>query len=143
MSEINGKGTFKIADLVNKLEPFRLEYDEFVLEGRWWKYKTTTPSYAKRLLDSLPQIPESGTDEERQAAEKARNEAVGDQAARILTDTIESWNAVDEQDQPLAISVDTFNQMPEPFIEYFMGFFKNLRDAAGSEKKSQTSPSTS
>lgn len=143
MSEGNGAGKFRINDLVNKLVPFRLEYDGFVLEGQWWKYRTTTPAYAKKFLESLPQVPEEGTDDEKQKAQQARSKALEEQSAQVLADTIESWNAVDEDDQPLPINAETFNQLPEPFIEFFASYFKGLREETAAEKKSQPSPSTS
>lgn len=144
MSDTNSNGVkpFKISSLVNKVEPFRLEYDGFVLEGEWWKYKTTTPNYAKEFLESLPPIPETGTEEEKKKVEDERNKALNDFSAQVLTDTVQSWNAVDDDDQPLPISVETFNRLPQPFTEFFMAYLKDLREGAATEKKSQTSPST-
>jgi len=130
----------KINDLVNKVEPFRFEYDGFVLEGEYFKYRTTTPSYAKEALAAIPKVPDGGTDEEKAAATKARGEALERVSAKSLTDTIKSWNAEDDDGNPVPISIEVFEQLPELFITAFLAFLTSLREGA-EKKESTTSPS--
>lgn len=120
----------RISDLVNKVETFRFEYDVFVLEGEWYKYRTTTPSYAKKSLEGLPEIPEGGTEEEQQAAEKARDKALADVGFQALADTIKSWNAEDDDGNALPPSREVFEQLPNTFTNKFLEFLGTLRDGA-------------
>src|SRR5690348_18252559 len=102
----------RISDLVNKVAPFRFEYDGFVLEGEFYKYKTTTPSYAKAALESVPKVSEEGTKEEQEAAQEARSKAMEKLGAKTLADTIKSWNAEDENG-PLPPSIEVFESLPD------------------------------
>lgn len=131
----------KISDLVNKVEPFRFEYDGFVLEGEYWKYKTTTPTYAKQALDSVPKVLDKGTDEEIAAARDAHIKGLERVGAQSLADTIKSWNAGDSDGKPLPITIETFEQLPQPFIDTFLDFLGELRVASAEKKESTTSPS--
>ena len=133
----------RISDLVNKVEPFRFEYDGFVLEGEFYKYRTTTPSYAKTALAELPEIPENASNGEREAAQKARQEASERLGARALADTIKSWNAEDDDGNALAPSMETFEKLPEPFTRMFLKFLASRREGSEEEKKaSPPSPSS-
>lgn len=129
----------RISDLVNKVEPFEFNYDGFQLTGEYYKFKTTTPAYAKASMESLPQIPENGTEEEIALAEKEREEAIGKMNAKIIADTIKSWNAEDENG-PVPPSLEIIEKLPLPFTQKFLAFIADLRE--GSEKKELTpSPS--
>jgi len=133
----------KISDLVNKVEPFKFEYDGFTLEGEFYKYRTTTPSYAKKALASLPEIPENANNGEREAAEKARLEANEKLGAKALADTIKSWSATDDDDNPVAPSLETFESLPTPFTTAFLKYLASLREGSEAEKKeSANSPSS-
>lgn len=129
----------KIADLVNKVDTFRFEYDGFVLEGEYYKYKTTTPNYAKEGLTNLPEVPEEGTDEEKKAAQLKRDEALSKFYDKTLADTIKSWNATDEGGNPVPPSIETFSQLPMPFTTAFAGFLRELRENPTSPNLPSTS----
>lgn len=131
----------KISDLVNKVEPFRFEYDGFVLEGEYWKYKTTTPTYAKQATASLPKVPEKGTEEEIAIAREVYIKALERVGSQSLADTIKSWNAKGDEGELLPITIETFEQLPQPFIDTFLGFLRELRMATAEKKESTTSPS--
>lgn len=118
----------RISDLVNKVEDFRFEFDGEVLEGKYHKYKTTTPQYLKALSETIPPLPESGTDEEKAAATEVRNAAALKASMKMIADTIVSWNALDEQEQPIAPSLELFEQLPNLFTEKFLKFFNELRE---------------
>lgn len=104
----------KISDLVNKVEPFRFEYDGFILEGEFWKYRTTTPTYQRQLKKLTD---EAETDDAR--------ERVG---YKWLSDAIKSWNALGENDQPLPPTSETFDSLPTPFIIEFGTYLAGLRE---------------
>lgn len=129
---------FKISDLVNKVDKFRFEYDGFVLEGEYWKYRTNTPNYVKEGTASIPEPLEEGTDEEKKKAREARNKALQDFYGKTLSDTIKSWNAVDDSEQPIPPSADTFAALPLVFTEAFMTYIASLRE----NPTSPSSPST-
>ncbi len=118
----------KISDLVNKIEDFRFEFDGEVLEGKYHKYKTTTPQYLKALVEAIPAVLESGTDEEKAAADEARGNAATEASRKLLVDTIVSWNAEDEDGNALPIALETFLQLPNLFTEKFGKFFTELRE---------------
>lgn len=120
----------KISDLVNKVEAFRFEYDGFVLEGEWYKYKTTTPRYAKEATKLLPEIPEDGTEEEQKAAQKKRNEVLEKLGHQAFADTIKSWNATNGNGEPVPPTPEVFEELPEPFVDKFFSFLKGLREGA-------------
>lgn len=129
----------RISDLVNKVEPFTFEYDGFALSGEYYKFKTTTPAYAKAATEALPKIPEDGTEEEKAAAEKEREEALGKMNAKIIADTIKSWNAEDENGA-VPPTLEVIEQLPLPFTQKFLAFIAELRE--GTEQKKLTpSPS--
>ncbi len=129
----------KINDLVNKVESFRFEFDGEVLEGTYYKYKTTTPSYAKIASESIPAELEDGTDQEKKANQEARDVARAKIGAQMFVDTIISWNAEDAQGNPILPSVEIFEQLPSAFTEKFMDFFAELRKG---NPTSPLSPST-
>lgn len=118
----------KISDLVNKIEDFRFEFDGEVLEGKYRKYKTTTPQYLKALSESIPDVLEDGSDEEKTNAEVVRNAAATKASMKMMADTIISWNAEDDAGNALPIALDTFEQLPSLFTEKFLEFFKILRE---------------
>lgn len=119
----------KISALVDKVEPFRFEFDGEVVEGEYYKYRTTTPKYAKAILAQLPVEPNgNGTKQEQAAAKLAHGEEVSRVGARVLTDTIKSWDAEDSDGNPLPPSYELFNQLPALFTEKLMTFFEELRN---------------
>lgn len=129
----------KISDLVNKVDKFRFEYDGFVLEGEYYKYKTTTPNYARSGLANIPKVPEDGTEEEIKAALKAREEALTTLYNKALADTIKSWNAVDGDNNPVPPTVEVLNTLPTPFTDAFAEKLKEWRE----NPTLPSSPSTS
>lgn len=133
----------KISDLVNKVEAFRFEYDGFVLEGEWFKYKTTSPSYAKKLEEGVPEIAEDLSETERLKASKERFSALEKKLFQALAESIKSWNVVDEHGEPLQPSADLFEQLPEPFTSAFAGFFKKRREAERDPDKNPPLPDSS
>lgn len=119
----------KISALVDKVEPFRFEFDGEVVEGEYYKYKTTTPNYAKGVMAQIPEEPNGdGTKQERNAAKQTRVEALNRVGARVLTDTIKSWDAEDSDGNPLPPSYELFNELPAPFTEKLIAFFEELRN---------------
>jgi hypothetical protein len=131
----------KISDLVNKVEDFEFDFDGIKLTGRYFKYKTTTPSYAKKMEDGLPEIPENGTEAEQITAIGARSKALKAAIHQGLADTIESWNAEDDDGNPVAPVAEIFASLPEPFTRALAERFKQLRDLSANPT-SPDSPST-
>lgn len=130
----------KISDLVNKVEPFKFEYDGFVLEGEFYKFRTTTPKYAKDAMASVPEIPPGLSGEELAIAEKKREDAFARLGAKSLSDTIKSWNAEDDEGNALPATVEVFEQLPQPFTNAFLDFLGVLREG---EEKKESAPSAS
>lgn len=130
----------KISDLVNKVEPFRFEFDGEVLEGTYYKYKTTTPNYEKALWANFPPLLEEGTDEDKAANAKARDEASINIGVKVLSDVVITWNAEDDSGEPVRPSLELFKQLPAPFTNALLEFFKKLR--SGENPTSPDSPST-
>lgn len=128
----------KISTLVDKVEHFRFEFDGEVLEGEYYKYRTTTPNYYKQAHGSVPDIPEDGTEEEKATAREARNKALEAVGHKAIADTIKSWNAEDDQGNPLPVSAELFDQLPAPFTEKFLEKIRELRG----EVQNPTSPSS-
>lgn len=118
----------KISDLVNKVEPFRFEFDGLALEGTYCKWKTTTPNYLTSVFNSIPQETDGGTEEEKEANKKVRDEAVLNASLKVIADTIVTWNAEDDNGNPLPVSLDTFKQLPNQFTEKFTAFIGELRE---------------
>lgn len=129
----------KLSDLVDKVEPFRFEYDGFVLEGEYQRYKTSTPNYVKSLLKTLPELSEDGTAAEKAAAVKARDEADLKAGLQVLADTIKSWNAVDDSGSPVPISIETFEALPISFTQALILYFRNLREGNPTSPNSPSS----
>ena len=130
--------SFKISDLVNKVDKFRFEYDGFVLEGEYYKYRTTTPNYAKQGLAKVPEVPEEGTEDEKKAAEEKRLVALTQFYDQALADTVKTWNAIDDDGNPVAPSLETFNSLPDVFTRAFTEHLRELRE----NPTSPSSPST-
>ena len=131
----------RISDLVDRVEPFEFVYDKWTLKGEWYKYRTTTPNYAKKAAADIPEIPKDITEEEEKKAREARNKALIKVAHQAFADTIKSWDAVDGEGNPVPISPEVFDELPEPFTEKFFTFLNGLRD--GTENPtSNGSPST-
>lgn len=128
----------RISDLVNKVEPFKFEYDGFTLEGEWYKYKTATPKYAKELLAGIPEIPDGATEQERLKLLGERIEILTETANRGLADMIKSWNATDDNGEPVPLSAAVFESLPAPFTQALTGYFKERR-----EEKKESAPSQS
>lgn len=118
----------KINDLVNKVAEFRFEFDGEVLEGKYYKYKTSTPNYGKGLLASIPQPLEEGTDEEKAARQQEIDEASLGIGLQSITDMIVEWNAQDDEGNPLPLSMELLEQLPTAFTEKLIEFFKELRE---------------
>lgn len=117
----------KISELVNKVEPFTFEYGGFTLTGEYYKFKTTTPAYAKAATEALPKVPEKGTEEEIAKAEKEREEAIGKMNAKIIADTIKSWNAEDDGG-PVPPTLEVIEKLPLPFTQKFLEYIADLRE---------------
>ena len=56
-----------------------------------------------------------------------------------FADTIIEWNAVDDSDQPLPVSVEVFEGLPVPFIDAFDAY---LSDLINPKKEPTDSPTT-
>lgn len=118
----------KISALVDRVEDFEFHFDGEVLKGQYWKYRTTTHRWAKEVMGSLPEVLTEGTPTEITASEKARNEASEKIAARIVADTIKSWNAEDDEGNPLPPSIEVMEQLPQRFVDLLVDHFKELRE---------------
>lgn len=117
----------KVSDLVNRVEPFEFEFDGEVLKGTYYKYRTTTPSYAKQAEAAIPPMLEEGTEEEKLARIEERTAALEATGYKALADTIKTWNAEDDEGNPLPITPETFDRLPNPFTEKFLAFLQELR----------------
>lgn len=118
----------KVSELVNRVEPFKFEFDGLVLEGTYYKYRTTVPSYGRELEKSIPELLEEGTDEEKQARIKQREDALEAAGFRAIADTIKTWNAEDDDGNPLMVTAEVFNSLPDPFTTKFLAFLRELRE---------------
>lgn len=127
----------KISDLVNKVEPFRFEFDGEVVEGTYYKYRTTTPNYAKEAAASVEEALTEGTEEEKA---KKRDEMMAKAGFKAVADTIISWNVEDDEGKPVPLTMETFEQLPEAFTQWFIELFNELRSPT--EKKSPALPSS-
>ena len=118
----------KISELVNKVEPFRFEFDGEVLEGTYYKYKTTTPKYMRAAAESVPEELLEGTAKQKADAEKERYKVLESVGYQMLADTIATWNAQDDDGNPIPVGPEVFSQLPDSFIEQMNKRFKELRE---------------
>ena len=120
----------KISALVEKVEPFTFVFDGEELKGEFYKWKTRTPSYAKAAKAQIPDELLEGTDEEKMANLKLRNEAaerVGTKA--FLADTIKSWDMTDvEGGEIIPPSLEALERLPVEFTDQLVEFFDDLRN---------------
>lgn len=118
--------SFKISSLVEKTDSFTFVYDEFELTGRYYKYKTSTPNYSAAAIASVPEEVTEGTDAEKKTADNLRTKAVVDYGMRWFADTIYEWNAIDDDGQPVPLTVETFKALPMPFLDALRDHFQEL-----------------
>jgi hypothetical protein len=118
----------KIADLVNKTEPFEFTFDGFVLKGEWFKYKTTTFAYGRKVQQELPDISEESLTGLSASEIKDRIVKLQSLSSRTLADTIKSWNAEDDDGNPVLPTWEVFEGLPEPFVKALALKFKELRE---------------
>lgn len=119
----------KISGLVNKIEDFTFIFDGEELHGRYYKWKTQTPSYAKAAQAQIPAELKEGSDEEKAANLTARLEAsvrVGEKM--FLADTIESWDLTDvDGGEIVPPSIEVLERLPVDFTEQLISHFQELR----------------
>jgi len=118
----------KISDLVNRVEPFCFDFDGLKLEGTYYKYRTTVPTYLESLGQSVPNKLDTGTDEELKANADAIETAKAEIGFRLLADTIITWDVEDEEGNPLPFSMETFKCLPDLFSQKFVTFIRELRE---------------
>lgn len=155
MSNESANGGSRILDLVNRIEPFEFDFDGLTLKGEWYKYRTNTPKYraaremqvavAQAKMDALPtQFNDIADEAEREAAKDKAFKELRNEFAVIagtyFTDTIKSWNAVDDNG-PIPISIEVFEGLPEVFTEALAKHFRTLRDQVVNPTKPPNSPS--
>jgi hypothetical protein len=129
----NGGGFFDVDWLTNLVVPFEFEFEGHKLKGRWYKYKTTTPMWARGLRERQTQRLERYTEIEnelrpaieskdrraqaRLIAEKTKLDEEYQRASYLwLADAIVEWNAVDAAKTPIPIDVLRFDGFPLPFM---------------------------
>lgn len=118
--------SFRISDLVDKTDTFKFVYDDFELTGRYYKYKTRTPNYAKAALATVPPELEEGTPEDLAKRETERNAAYGALGWKWFADTVIEWNAIDDQENSVPIAEETFDKLPVSFTARFREFLDEL-----------------
>src|SRR6185369_7201427 len=91
-----------------------------------YKYRTTTPSYARNLLASVPDELEEGTDEEKAKAAEVRQKAMLDVGYKSIQDAIVEWDMTDGDGNPVMPSRELFDTLPNEFTSKFMDFLKEL-----------------
>lgn len=147
-------GLNRILAFVNRVEPFEFEFDGLKVSGEWWKYKTTTPGYKtdreKRLAElqeraeALPEILKTIPDEtaregQRLLLNKELEVDLNSYALTFFSDTIKRWEDEDGNEIPLTLEV--FQQIPEPFTQALSKHFKELREQAVNPTKPPNSQS--
>ena len=147
-------GNNRIAAFVNRVEVFEFEYDGLKVSGEWYKYKTTTPRYKQErdrklqdaqdrlaaLPDLLKGIDDASARESRRAELVQEIEAeLNASALEYFADTIKHWQ--DEDGNEIPITLEVFQEIPDPFIEALAKHFKKLRDEAVNPTKSANSQS--
>lgn len=119
-----------ISAIAERVEPFTFTFDGEELKGRYYKWKTQTPSYAKAMQERIPAELTEGTEAELAANKAARREAsiaLGETA--FLADTIVEWDLTDvEGGEVLPITLATLEKLPADFTEQLIAFFAELRN---------------
>lgn len=144
----------RILAFVNRVEPFTFELDGLKVSGEWYKYKTTTPQYknerdkqlselqerAEALPEKLKAIEDESEREVRRLEfDKELETDLNGYALAFFIDTIKEWKDEDGNEIPLTLEV--FQQIPEPFTQALSKHFKELREQAVNPTKSPNSPS--
>lgn len=147
-------GLNRILAFVNRVDPFEFEFDGLKVAGEWWKYKTTTPGYKadrdrklaalQERADALPETVKGIEDEAERERERLRlnkelEEDLNAYALTFFSDTIKRWEDEDGNEIPLTLEV--FQQIPEPFTQALSKHFKELREQAVNPTKLPNSPS--
>lgn len=120
----------RISALVDRIDDFTFEFDGEVLTGKYYKWKTQTPNYAKALKAQIPDELLEGTAEELAANKKSREEMAEKLGEKMfLADTIVSWDMEDvEGGQPVAPSLEVLNALPVEFTRALSAHFDALRN---------------
>lgn len=120
----------RISALVEKQEDFTFVFDGETLTGKFYKWKTQTPNYAKALKAQIPEELTEGTAEELAANKKAREDAAEKLGEKMfLADTIVSWDMEDvEGGEAVAPSLEVLNSLPVEFTRELSKHFDALRN---------------
>lgn len=148
----NGNSAFVVDDLLNMIVPFEFPFEGSVLKGRWYKYRTTAPSYIQGLMAKIrnyrdqvialtqqvdqvkPSDPQfSVLMEQRDLLEDRLNRSPYD----WMADAVVEWNAVGKDREPLTISTEVLDTFPLLFLEKLNGFL-----AAERRGENPTSPTS-
>lgn len=136
MSETNGNAAFNIDALVNMVVPFEFPFEGSVLKGTWRKYATTTPKWARdlrveqskrleRYIDLEKELKSARSSNNRKAQTRLikQKESLDDEYQRAsyswLADAVVTWNAVDNDKQPIPIEAMRMDGFPLPFLVAF------------------------
>lgn len=140
-AEQNGNG-FVVDDLLNMIVPFEFSFEGSVLRGRWYKYKTNTPSYHRGLMarlrelrgeimDLSEKIRSPQTEEKDIPALVAKRDDIEDRLQRAqynwMTDALVEWNAVGHDKQILTIAKETLDTFPVALLSKLNEFFEKER----------------
>lgn len=117
----------KISALVEKRSPFEFVFDGETIKGEFYKYKTTTPKYAREARAAIPPTAEGADTETRIANLEAQLDSVDRATAQAMADTIVSWDAVGDDGEVVPITVELFESLPRPFTEALGQHFNDLR----------------
>jgi hypothetical protein len=137
----NGNG-FVVDDLLDMIVPFEFPFEGSVLKGRWYKYKTTTPTYIRTVMGRVRELRESvmdltqriveakNSDPEIPALLRERDE-LEDQLQRSPYDWmavgIAEWNATGRDRELLPISKETLDTWPLLLLNKLNEFFSKER----------------
>lgn len=149
----NGSGEFDVGALVNLIVPFEFPYEGSTLKGRWYKYKTTTPEYARQTQEqqnqriekylSLENQIQATKDRRAQARLLKEKQALDEQYQRTnyawLADAIVEWNATDKG-QPIPVDVIRLDSFPLPFM---LALAEHLEASRHADKNPTSSDSLS
>lgn len=134
----NGGSPFVVDDLLNMIVPFEFPFEGSTLKGRWYKYKTTAPSYIRSLMAKVrgyrdqvlaltEQIDNTKTGDPALAQLLRQRDDLDDRLQRCpydwMVDGVVEWNVVGREKEPLPITVETLDTFPLLFIEKLNGFF--------------------
>jgi hypothetical protein len=138
----NGNGGFVVDDLLNMIVPFEFPFEGKTLKGKWYKYKTTTPTYVRTVMRRVrelreqvhtltQQIIDAKNDDPDLPKLLSERDELEDQLQRTPYDWmatgITEWNAVRVNKEVLPISKETLDSWPLLLLNRLNEFFSKER----------------